>query len=178
MKHLIFMVVLIIAAISPAFSQLTNTNSGRRDNGKDEQEIRKILKERRLAFPRTDKKALLAWFEKYMDKDYILITADAIYSGNEVLSALRNTVSQPADDSNFNRFNRIEEDEQILFFGDTAIATFKRTTSGQLKGASAPITRAYRHSNTFAKRNGEWKLVAEQQSQILTDDFLRDLCPK
>jgi ketosteroid isomerase-like protein len=179
MKRLFLLALMLFAALTFASAQpATNANkqdsNASTDNSKSEQEIRSILKERNDISNRLDRKAMLAWLEKYMDKDYIQTDqSNNVSTGNAIMVDARKSVSEP---SQLSSFNQTIEDEQIRVLGDTAIVTFKRTQSAQPKVAPAPITFNHRVTSTFAKRNGKWQQVAEHASLIMTKDFLTNVC--
>jgi ketosteroid isomerase-like protein len=179
MKRLFFLALVLFATLTFASAQpATNANkqdsTASTDNSKSEQEIRSILKERNDIANRMDRKGMLAWHEKYMDKDYIQTDqSNNITIGNAIIADMRKSVSEP---SQLSRFNQTIEDEQIRVLGDTAIVTFKRTQSAQPKVAPSPITFNHRVTSTFAKRNGKWQQVAEHASLIMTKDFLTNVC--
>lgn len=56
------------------------------------------------------------------------------------------------------------EDFTVHQYGDTAIVNFRlvvhETENGQ------PVTRSFRNTGTFAKRNGQWQVVAWQATPI------------
>ncbi len=54
-------------------------------------------------------------------------------------------------------------DVQVMFFGDTAIVTSKKTRRWESRGR--PDSRDYRETNTYARRGGRWLEISSQQSE-------------
>src|SRR5262249_19167699 len=60
------------------------------------------------------------------------------------------------------KFSLVADDVQVRTLGDTALVTSVKTVTWS--GSGRPYSDKYRASNTYARKNGRWLLIARQQA--------------
>ena len=58
-----------------------------------------------------------------------------------------------------------KEDLKIVLFGDTAVTSYRFVV--KMKGPGVDVHRRYRTTNVWAKRNGNWQIVAAHTAFVL-----------
>jgi hypothetical protein len=96
---------------------------------------------------------------------------DLVYTGasgkvrtkDEIMKSVREEAAKPADPKAPNAtFDA--EDVTVKDFGTFAVVNFRLVAHTETEGKQE--TSYYRNTGTFAKRNGEWKVVAWQATKI------------
>ena len=160
MKNLLFLVALVLGTTSLAFGQKTKTKLDRKDNNKAEQEIRNIIERWRQMGLSNDIQSWVTDLEQNTDRNLISINPDGtLGSFDQSLKAFKEM--QPGD-------YKIEtmkmDDVQIRIHGDTAIASYILTATGQSNGK--PFNTNSRESVVLVKRNWKWINVFEQRTPL------------
>lgn len=118
----------------------------------DQQVLRQLERDSMEASKRRD----TAWMERHLTDDYTWTSPDGTIS-NKV---------QDIANSKYLTFDSFDlSDMQVRVYGDTAVVTGVATIKGKFKDQD--ISGAYRFTDTFVKRDGEWKIAAAQASRIV-----------
>jgi protein-disulfide isomerase len=64
-------------------------------------------------------------------------------------------------------------DVRVMFFGDTAVVTSRKTRKWETRGRSG--SNEYRETNTYVRRGGRWLQISSQQSREPPPYFARDV---
>lgn len=147
----ILVVAMLIAASSFVFSQ--TMRSGANQKGNDEQAVRQLLNEASAALTRNDAAAL----DRIYADSYTLINEFGVLTTKAPrLAAIK---------SGELKFESVRFDEvNVRLYGNTAVATFRVTSKGQLKGQA--IGGQFLATSTYVKMKGRWQLVAAQNTRI------------
>ena len=147
----ILMVAMLVAASSFVFSQ--PARAGANQKGNDEQAVRQLLKEASAALTRNDAAAL----DRIYADSYTLINEFGVLTTKAPrLAAIK---------SGELKFESVRFDEvNVRLYGNTAVATFRVTSKGQLKGQA--IGGQFLATSTYVKMKGRWQLVAAQNTRI------------
>lgn len=93
---------------------------------------------------------------------------DLIYTGSDgdriTKEDILNGLGEPADDEEMAEYYS-EEVDINLYGGDTAVVAFKLVANIPLENGRFETLNFY-NTGTFVKRNGEWRAVAWQATQI------------
>lgn len=166
MKHLFLITLMLLITLSNGFGQTTKTNKTKQNNNdpaahsRAEQEIRGILNRWLQIGLSNNIQSIIADYEQNAAKNLIFINADgSVSTFEEILKTLKER--KPGElIINSGKF----DDVQIRIYGDTAIATYILSSTGQREGK--PFSRVVRESVVFTKRNEKWLHVFEQQTNI------------
>jgi ketosteroid isomerase-like protein len=150
MKRLLI-VAMLVAASSFVFSQ--PTRSGANQKGNDEQAIRQLLNEISTALGRNDAAAL----DRIYADDYTLVNESGVLTTKAPRLAAIKSGELKYESVGFDEVN-------VRLYGNTAVATYRVTSKGQLKGQE--IGGQFRATSTYMKMKGRWQLVAAQVTRI------------
>jgi ketosteroid isomerase-like protein len=150
MKRLLI-VAMLVAAASFVFSQ--PTRSGTNQKGNDEQAIRQLLNEVSAALGRADTAAL----DRIYADDYTLVNESGVLTTKAPRLAAIKSGELKYESAVFDEVN-------VRLYGNTAVATYRVTSKGQLKGQE--IGGQFRATSTYVKMKGRWQLVAAQVTRI------------
>jgi ketosteroid isomerase-like protein len=144
-------VAIIVAAFSFVFSQTTRSSTNQKDN--DEQAVRQVLDQISVALERSD----IAALDRIYADSYTLVNE----SGELITKAPRLAAIKSGE-------LKLEsvgfDDVNVRMYGSTAVATYRVTQKGQLKGQS--IGGQLRATSTYVKMKGRWEVVAAQITRI------------
>ena len=151
MKIILAIALLVIAASSFAYGQ-TDARAAS-ENGKVEQEIRRLERQ---------------WFESYVRGDRaafdLIVADDAVMTyGNGKVGNKSEAIAEikaPADAS----YSLTSDDVQVRLYGDTAIVTGRVTEKGTFNGRS--LNSQSRYTDVWVRRNGRWQVVAAQSTRL------------
>lgn len=132
----------------------------RKDNNKAEQEIRNTIERWKQMGLSNDIQSWITDLEQNTDRNLISINPDGtLGSFDQSLKAFKEM--KPGD-------YKIEtmkmDDVQIRIHGDTAVASYLLTATGQSNGK--PFNTNSRESVVLVKRNGKWINVFEQRTPL------------
>jgi ketosteroid isomerase-like protein len=147
----ILIVVMLVAAASFVLSQTTRSSANQKGN--DEQAVRQLLNEISAALERSDTAAL----DRIYADDYTLVNESAVLTTKAPRLAALKSGELKLESVSFDEVN-------IRLYGDTAVATYRVTQKGQLKGQD--IGGQLRATSTYVKMKGRWQLVAAQVTRI------------
>ncbi len=151
MKHILGVVVMLVAASSFAFSQTTSNKA--KSSGSDEQAIQQFLNELAAAVGRNDTAAL----DRMYADDYTFVNS----SGAVVTKAQRLAAIKSGD----SKYESVSIDESnSRMYENTAVATVRAMIKGQ--NAGQDISGQYRVTTMLVKKNGRWHVVAQQSNRI------------
>ena len=141
----------LAAAASFVFSQTTRISAGQK--GDDEQAVRQVLNEVSAALTRNDTAPL----DRIYADSYTLVNE----SGELTTKAPRIAAIKSGE----LKYESVVFDEvDVRLYGDTAVATYRVTSKGQLKGQA--FGGQFRATSTYVKLKGRWQLVAAQVTRI------------
>ena len=151
MKLIIAFVMLLFVGLSVAVGQTTDKTSNR--NSRTEQELLKANQEYDVALVRGDVMAL-----------------DRIYADEFVYTTPDGEVRDKAQQLAFTKSGdlRLEsgqsDDVKVRVYKSTAVMTGRFTAKGQFRGKNIDIRERY--TAVWVKKDGRWRLVAEQGNLI------------
>ena len=151
MKHTLIVVVLV-AVSSFVFTQTTSRSASQKSN--EEQAVRQLLNQISVALERSD----IAALDRIYADSYTLVNE----SGELITKAPRLAAIKSGE-------LKLEsvgfDDVNVRTYGNTAVATYRVTQKGQLKGQS--IGGQLRATSTYVKTKGRWQVVAAQITRIV-----------
>ncbi|MGE5361334.1 MAG: nuclear transport factor 2 family protein [Bacteroidales bacterium] len=113
-----------------------------------------------------------AWPDAMAKKDVSFIETNYSDDATDVApDGMLSTKQQDIDDlksGNFALEGGTTADLQPRVYGDFAVVTGTNHLRGKYKGQD--ITGRYRFTDTFIKRNGQWKLLATQATKIMSEN--------
>ncbi len=151
MKLIIAFITLVLVGLSVAIAQTTDRTLSR--NSRTEQELLKLNQEYDMALVRGDAAAL-----------------DRIYANEFVYTTFDGTVRDKTQQLAFTKSGdlRLEsgqsDDVEIRVYENTAVMTGRFTAKGQFRGKTIDIRERY--TAVWVKKDGRWRLVAEQGNEI------------
>jgi hypothetical protein len=147
----ILVVTLLIAASSFVFIRPARSSANQKGN--DEQAVRQLLNEISVALAKSDAAAL----DRIYADNYTLVNE----SGVLTTKAPRLAAIKSGD----LKYELVSFDEvNIRLYENTAVANYRVTSKGQLKGQN--IGGQFRATSTYVKMKGGWQLVAAQVTRI------------
>jgi ketosteroid isomerase-like protein len=101
--------------------------------------------------------------DRFWADDLVYISAKGVVKTKaEIMKSVREDAAKPADPNEKAAYEA--EDVQVHDFGDFAVVNFRLVAHTEDHGKAK--TSYYRNAGTFAKRGGEWKVVAWQATKI------------
>lgn len=151
MELIIAFIMFLVAGLSVAVGQTTDKTSSR--NSRTEQELLKANQAYDEALVRGDAAAL----DRIYAAEFVYTTFDG-----EVRDRTQQLAFTKSGDL---RLESGQSDEvKIRVYKNTAVMTGRFTAKGQLKGKN--ISFRERYTAVWVKKDGRWRLVAEQGSEI------------
>jgi ketosteroid isomerase-like protein len=150
MKRLLI-VAMLVAASSLVFNQTTRSSANQKGN--DEQAVRQLLNEISAALERSD----IAALDRIYADNYTLVNESGVITTKAPRLAAIKSGELKLESVGFDEVN-------IRLYGDTAVATYRVTQKGQLKGQD--IGGQLRATSTYVKMKGRYQLVAAQVTRI------------
>jgi ketosteroid isomerase-like protein len=101
--------------------------------------------------------------ERFWADDLVYTSAAGkVKTKAEIMKSVRDEGIKPADPNDKASYEA--EDVKVNDFGDFAVVNFRLVAHTTDHGKE--VTGYYRNTGTFARRNGEWKVVAWQATKI------------
>jgi ketosteroid isomerase-like protein len=150
MKRLLI-VAMLVAASSHVFNQTTLSSANQKGN--DEQAVRQLLNEISAALGRADTAAL----DRIYADDYTLVNESGVITTKAPRLAAIKSGELKYESVSF-------DDVNIRLYGNTAVATYRVTSKGQVKGQD--FGGQFRATSTYVKMKGRYQLVAAQVTPI------------
>ena len=141
------------AVIAGAGALLLTQSAGPSASGDTAAVVRQLEEDLTVAFNKYDAAAL----DRLWDDDLAFVFPNGALAGKvERLAGLKDVPAEMPSSAN--------ESVDVRSFGDVAVAIVVSKWSGSSGGK--PFLMRFRATHVWAKRNGEWKLVAAHVSQI------------
>jgi uncharacterized protein (TIGR02246 family) len=172
MRSIVLVVVCLLLTVPPTWGQGANPPASTRESGQTtgngmtaveqtgktsggtvEQQIKALQAQLTQAFLKSD----TTFFEKYFADDYTAIyAAGKLYTKAQVIENFK---------SGATKYESIDEREaKIRTYGDTAVVNSLFSVKGVTNGK--PFSGDIRNTRVWVKQNGDWKLVAFQNTQV------------
>lgn len=160
MKTLLIFTLLGWVALVPALQAQPASTASQTTGSKTEAEIRAFFAERKAST--ADKKAEVRFVQQNVADTFVYARecCSGILTKAQILTNIR-TRSDAVKEI------RDIDSLRVVDYGTTAVAVFLSTSITDFNGQK--LTRKYRGTETFVKRNGRWQHVAEHGSEIAAD---------
>ena len=147
----IFVVAMLVAASSFAFSQSTRSGANQKDD--DEKAVRQLLNELYAALGRNDAAAL----DRIYADDYTLVNESGVLTTKAPRLAAIKSGELKFESVSFDDLN-------VRLYGNTAVATCHTTSKVQFKGQD--IGGQFRVTITLVKIKEHWQVAAAHVTRI------------
>jgi protein-disulfide isomerase len=128
-----------------------------------EQELKQLDSQLDVAYIRGDKAA----FERLLADDMLSVSSEGGITGKK--GVLKGINPWPAS----LKPSLVAEDVQVHLFGDTAVVSSRKTLKWETN--KRPQSDQYRETNTYARKDGRWQLVASQQAHPAPPYIAKDV---
>lgn len=171
MKTLLIFTLLSWVVLFPALQAQPSSTATKITGSKTEGEIRAFLTESKGKAITTDKKALARFVDRNVADPFVYTdeSGSRIITKAEMLNSIQAMSDAVKEILGFDSL-------RVVDYGTTAVATYSGTSESDFNGQK--LTRKFRQTDTFVKRNGRWQHVAGHSSGIAADRPMATVDPK
>ncbi|MGB7291292.1 MAG: nuclear transport factor 2 family protein [Thermodesulfobacteriota bacterium] len=153
MRHIFIMFVIVLAVSSLALAQTESQKAGK-DNGAA-QEAKEMVAKYREALVQRDVTAL----DEIWADDYLFTNANGA-----LLTKAQRLADLESGSSGFESINTSEDEVNLRVYGDVVVVSSRMTLKGRYSGEET--SGQFRSLHVWVRRGGHWQLVANQITRI------------